>query len=225
VTSSIEQEIEKREVRLRDATVEDLQFDDKNANIGTERGREAVRNSITENKFGRSILIDKNGKIIGGNKSVEAAVKAGLKTVKIIETTGDEIIAVQRTDLDLESPEGRRLAIAENRTAELGLQWDPAILSELTGDGVDITSYFTEVELQKVCESLEMEMPDDMEGEDEDGVDRIEDETMPGAIRQYNLFISEEHYEAFCDKVDQLIEKGNFDSATDCIIDLVMRQA
>jgi hypothetical protein len=210
---------------VEEIQVDDLIFDKKNANIGTDRGRETVRNSLTENGFGRSILIDKEGNIIAGNKTTEAAIKAGLKTVRVIKTTGNEIVAVQRTDLDIDSPEARRLAIADNRAAELGLQWDPAILSELTGDGVDITSYFTEVELQKVCESLEVEMPDDMEGDDEDGVDQIEDETMPGAIRQYNLFISEEHYEAFCDKVDQLIEKGNFDSATDCIIDLVMRQA
>jgi sporulation protein YlmC with PRC-barrel domain len=210
---------------VEEIQVDDLIFDKKNANIGTDRGRETVRNSLTENGFGRSILIDKEGNIIAGNKTTEAAIKAGLKTVRVIKTTGNEIVAVQRTDLDIDSPEARRLAIADNRAAELGLQWDPAILSELTGDGVDITSYFTEVELQKVCESLEVEMPDDMEGDDEDGVDQIEDETMPGAIRQYNLFISEEHYEAFCDKVDQLIEKGNFDSATDCIINLVMRQA
>lgn len=199
-------------------SVEDLLHDDKNANIGTDRGRDAVHNSIVENKFGRSILIDKNGKIIGGNKTTEAAVKAGLKTVKVIKTTGDEIIAVQRVDIDLDSPAGRRLAIAENRTAELGLQWDPSILSELTGEGVDISSYFTDVELQSLCKSLEQEMPED----DDLGVDDDEEE-VPQGIKQFNIFISEEIYDDFCEKVDKLIEKSGFDSATDLIVDLVMK--
>lgn len=196
----------------------DLIEDDRNANVGTERGREAVRNSITENGFGRSILIDKNNRIIGGNKSVEAAGKAGLKNVRVIHTTGDEVIAVKRIDVDLDSPEGRRLAVADNRTSELGLQWDPAILSELTGDGVDISSYFTEVELAKLCESLEEEMPED----GDIGLD-LDDEEVPVGVKQFNLFISEDIYTQFCDMVDYLTENGNFESATDCIVDLVTK--
>jgi hypothetical protein len=201
-------------------SAEQLLQDDKNANIGTERGRDAVHNSIVENKFGRSILIDKHGKIIGGNKTTEAAIKAGLKTVKVIKTTGDEIIAVQRVDVDLDSPEGRRLAIAENRTAELGLQWDPAIISELTGAGVDVSSYFTDVELQQLCKDLEDSMPDEDDLLDSDVVD---DEEVPQGIKQFNLFIAEEVYEQFCEKVDSILEKSAFESATDLIVDLVMK--
>lgn len=203
--------------QLKTISVEELEQDDKNANVGTDRGRDAVHNSIVENKFGRSILIDKNGRIIGGNKTVEAATKAGLKTVKVIETTGDEIIAVKRIDVDLDSPEGRRLAIAENRTAELGLQWDPAVLSELTGAGVDLSSYFTDIELDKLCEELQEEMPDD----GDIGLN-LDDEEVPQGVKQFNLFISEEIYQQFCDKVDALMESRNKESATDLIVQLVM---
>lgn len=204
---------------LKTISVEELEHDSKNANIGTDRGRDAVHNSIVENKFGRSILIDKKGKIIGGNKTVEAAAKAGLKTVRVIETTGDEIIAVQRIDVDLESPEGRRLAIAENRTAELGLQWDPKVLSELTGAGVDVSSYFTTIELDKLCESLQEEMPDDGDTE----LDLDSEEEVPQGVKQFNLFIAEEIYQQFCDKVDALMEARGMDSATDLIVSLVMQ--
>lgn len=200
-------------------SVEDLEFDDKNPNKGTDRGRDTVRNSIVENGFGRSILIDKNGRIIAGNKSTEAAIKSGLKTVKVIKTKGDEIIAVQRVDVDLDSPEGRRLAVGDNRAAELGIEWDPEVISSLTGEGVDLSSYFTDVELQNLCKSLEEEMPDD----GDTGLD-LGDEEVPQGVKQFNLFISEEVYQQFCDKVDLEMEKKGFESATDLIVNLVMNQ-
>lgn len=198
-------------------SLESLIADDKNANLGTDRGREIVRNSLTENGAGRSILIDRNGKIIAGNKSTEMALKAGFKTVKVIQTKGDELVAVQRVDIDLDSPEGRRLAIADNRSSEIGLQWDPAILSELTGEGVDLSSYFTDVELQALCKSLEESMPDD----DDLGVDDGEEE-VPAGIRQFNLFIAEDIYTQFTDKIDALMEARSFESATDLVVSLVM---
>lgn len=200
-------------------SVEDLEFDDKNPNKGTDRGRDTVRNSIVENGFGRSILIDKNGRIIAGNKSTEAAIQSGLKTVKVIKTKGNEIIAVQRIDIDLDSPEGRKLAVGDNRAAELGIEWDPEVISSLTGEGVDLSSYFTDVELQNLCKSLEEEMPDD----GDIGLD-LGDEEVPQGVKQFNLFISEEIYQQFCDKVDLEMEKKGFESGTDLIVNLVMNQ-
>lgn len=197
--------------------VDSLEFDDKNPNKGTDRGRETVRNSITELGFGRSILIDKNGRIISGNKSTQAAIDAGLKTVKVIKTKGDEIIAVQRVDIDLDSPEGRKFAVADNRAAQLGIEWDPEVLSELTGAGVDLSSYFTTIELDKLCEALQEELPDDGDV----GLD-LEDEEVPQGVKQFNLFIAEEIYQQFCDKVDALMTSKGQESATDLIVQLVM---
>ena len=73
---------------------------------------------------GRSILIDKNGNIIAGNKSQAAAIKAGITKVRIIETTGDELVAVKRTDVDIDSPIGRKLALGDNATSQVNLAWD-----------------------------------------------------------------------------------------------------
>jgi hypothetical protein len=202
---------------VEDGTLDEFQQDAKNANIGTERGRDAVQNSLLENKFAGAIIVDKNGNIIGGNKTQQAAIKSGFNEVKIIKTDGAQAIAIQRTDLDIDSPEGRRLAIALNRTAELGLQWDEKVLSELAGEGIDFSSYFTDVELQKLCSSLEEEMPDD----DDLGIDPG-DEEVPQGVKQFNLFIAEEIYQQFCDKVDALMASRGIDSATDLVISLVM---
>jgi hypothetical protein len=104
--------------------IEDLQQDDKNFNAGTEEGQRMMEKSFSELGAGRSILIDKNGKIIAGNKSQQAAIAAGIKKVRVIETTGDELVAVKRTDVDLDSVEGRKLALADNATQVVNLAWD-----------------------------------------------------------------------------------------------------
>jgi hypothetical protein len=72
---------------------------------------------------GCSIVVDRNGHIIAGNKTAEGAKAAGLENVIGVETDGSQLFAVVRTDLDLDDPKARELAIADNRTAELGLEW------------------------------------------------------------------------------------------------------
>lgn len=126
-------------------TIKDLIADDRNANKGTARGNEALKVSLKKYGGGRSILIDKNFKIIAGNKTAANAQAAGLKNVLVVPTDGKELIAVQRTDIDLDSKKGRELAIADNRTSELGLEWDAAVLGSF--EDLDLQPFFTNSEL------------------------------------------------------------------------------
>src|SRR5258708_2905904 len=98
--------------------------DTRNANKGTDRGRKVVRESLRKYGAGRSILLDKSGNIIAGNKTVEGAQAIGLEDVQIVKSDGTRLIAVQRTDLDINDRKARELAIADNRASELGLEWD-----------------------------------------------------------------------------------------------------
>jgi len=50
--------------------IADRRADYKNANRGTARGREAVVKSLQKYGVGRSVLIDRDGRIMGGNKRV-----------------------------------------------------------------------------------------------------------------------------------------------------------
>lgn len=104
--------------------IDELKFDDKNFNKHTEYGMSLLEKSLRENGAGRSILIDKDNNIIAGNGIIEAAGSVGLDKVKIVETTGDEIVAVKRTDVSLNSHQGRRMALADNATAKADLEWD-----------------------------------------------------------------------------------------------------
>lgn len=111
-------------------TVNDLIPDDKNYNKGNEKGGALIKKSISKLGAGRSILIDKNNRIIAGNKTVENAIASGLIDLQIVETTGDKIIAVKRTDIDLDSKKGRELALADNATAKANIEWDAGALNE-----------------------------------------------------------------------------------------------
>lgn len=112
------------------ANISDLKFDDKNFNKHTEYGMSLLEKSLRENGAGRSILLDKDNNIIAGNGIIEAAGSVGLENVKIAETSGDEIVAVKRTDIKLDSKKGREMALADNATASIDLDWNDDLISE-----------------------------------------------------------------------------------------------
>lgn len=109
---------------IKEAKISDLVFDDKNFNKHTEFGMSLIEKSIRNNGAGRSILIDKNNRIIAGNGVTEIAGQIGLEDVQIVESDGTKIIAVKRTDIDLDSKQGREMALADNATASVDLAWD-----------------------------------------------------------------------------------------------------
>jgi len=67
------------QVKVKRAKLADLSPDEHNANRGTPRGRAVLDKSLQELGAGRSILVDRNGRIIAGNKTHEAAAGAGLE--------------------------------------------------------------------------------------------------------------------------------------------------
>lgn len=104
--------------------IDQLKFDDKNFNKHTEYGMSLLEKSLRQNGAGRSILVDKDDNIIAGNGIVEAAINAGISKTRIVEVTGDELVVVKRTDLELDSKKGREMALADNATASVDLAWD-----------------------------------------------------------------------------------------------------
>ena len=130
-------------MKQEEINIEDLKQDSRNFNKGSEQGQELMERSFKEMGAGRSILIDRNGNIIAGNKSQKAAIAAGIKKVRIIETTGDELVAVKRTDVDIDSAEGRKMAYLDNLTTQVNLTWDETELQAVQADveGFDIADF------------------------------------------------------------------------------------
>lgn len=127
-------------------SIKDLQPDVLNANKGTPRGLQMVEDSLRTYGAGRSILVDKQGRTIAGNKTLQSASDIDLP-IRVVETDGKELVVVQRTDLDLNSKKARELGIADNRSSQVGLEWDADILSHLKDEGVELSGMFTEKEL------------------------------------------------------------------------------
>jgi hypothetical protein len=126
--------------------IADLQPDRHNARKATQRSHEAVTHSLKEFGAGRSILLDRAGRIIAGNTTAASAAAAGIEDVLIVPTDGTRLIAVQRTDLDLETDaKAKQLALADNRTAEFAA-WNQEVLTDLSGE-LDLKPFFTDAEL------------------------------------------------------------------------------
>jgi DNA modification methylase len=129
--------------------------DPRNANAGTSKGRKALDRSVSDLGFGRSILIDATDTVIAGNKTMEAALKRNPdQKIRVIETDGTELIAVKRTDLTLATDAvAQKLALADNRVAELSLDWDPGVLAGLA-DTLDLSDLFSTKELSALIASV-----------------------------------------------------------------------
>lgn len=105
--------------------ITELVPDSKNANKGTLRGLKYLDKSLRQNGAGRSILIDAHNRIIAGNKTASRAADIGLDDVIVVETDGTKLVAVKRTDLDLEQGgAARELAYADNWVGQIDLDWD-----------------------------------------------------------------------------------------------------
>jgi hypothetical protein len=133
--------------------IDELIQDENNANKGTDEGAQMIRDSIARYGVGRSILIDKHNRIIGGNKTTEAAAAVGVGDVVVVETDGTKLVAVKRTDLDIDEADARMLAYADNRAGELSLNWDAEqILADLDA-GLDLGDLFDDEFVNDVLEA------------------------------------------------------------------------
>lgn len=133
---------------MKKISLKDLTPDQRNYNKGTEFGMSLINKSLRAHGAGRSVLLDKNNKLIAGNKTVENAADVGIDEVIVVETTGKQLVAVKRTDIDLDTEEGREMALADNATGAANLDWNQELLladySEklLQAWGIDTNRFF-----------------------------------------------------------------------------------
>jgi len=136
-------------------SLSDLKHDPKNARKRTAQSANLIRESLKSFGAARSIVIDENDRVLAGNGTIEAANDLGISKVRIVETDGDEIIAVRRSGLNESDKVG--LALADNRTADLS-EWDGAMLQQLSTEH-DIKPWFSDDDILEIL------------GKDDDGAD------------------------------------------------------
>lgn len=179
--------------------ISDLIADDKNFNKGSEFGNSLIEKSFRKFGAGRSILIDKNNRIIAGNKSVENAIAIGMEDVQIVESDGTKIIAVKRTDIDLDSAEGREMALADNASAKANIVFDAEVIEAEVGEAICI-----EWGMPQSTKDIDYSILDD-----EDVDDQLKDMTN-GVKKAIQIEFEAEHYEQAKELVGFWKERGAY---------------
>jgi len=108
------------------------ELDPRNARTHPARNMDAVGKSLKDLGAGRSIVVDADGVVIGGNAVYTKAQELGIP-VREIETNGNELVVVRRVDLKTDDPRRKALALADNQISTLG-EWDEVVLEDLKGE-------------------------------------------------------------------------------------------
>ena len=142
--------------KVIETNIESLVPDNKNFNKGTEYGDRLMDESLRKFGLARSIVIDKNNRIISGNKTAEKAADIGFTDVLVVEVDGNQLVAVKRKDIDLDSAKGRELALADNATSKSNLAWDESLIEEVSQQwGFEPQEWGVDVSVQEEPEQEE----------------------------------------------------------------------
>lgn len=133
--------------------LKDIKFDRRNYRIHSDKNKKLIKKSIEEAGLGRSIVIDAENEIIGGNGLVSQLPKD--TKIKVVETTGTELVVVKRTDLKTNDEKRKRLAILDNSTTDtsefnMDLLQEDYPPEELTDLGIEIET--TDVPTEQIEE-------------------------------------------------------------------------
>lgn len=134
--------------------VKDLKFDERNYRIHSEKNKELIRKSINECGLARSVVIDNENCLIGGNGVVSQLDKN--TPVKVIETDGSELVVVKRIDLKTDDEKRKQLAIMDNSTSDssefdielLSIDFDPIQLEDM---GVEFDGLESEIDMPELA--------------------------------------------------------------------------
>ena len=142
--------------KIIETNIESLVPDNKNFNKGTEYGDRLMDESLRKFGLARSIVIDKNNRIIAGNKTAEKAADIGFTDVLVVEVDGNQLVAVKRKDIDLDSAKGRELALVDNATSKANLAWDESMIEEVSQQwGFEPQEWGVDVSMQEEPEQEE----------------------------------------------------------------------
>lgn len=136
-------------VRVTSGATGELTPDPRNARTHDERNRAMIERSLREVGAGRSIVLARDGTILAGNATVAAAEALGMTGIIVVETDGTELVAVKRRDVAPESPDAAKLALYDNRSAELA-GWDGPRLQELEAALGDLDFVLSETEFEQL---------------------------------------------------------------------------
>lgn len=187
-----------------------IELDSANARVHDSDNNNAIKKSLEELGTGRSIVMDSENVVIAGNGVYQQAQELGLP-VKVIQSTGKELIVIQRTDLTTDSEKRKALAIADNKTSDLSFFDDDALADLISGiDDVDIlaSTGFSQKELDEILANAgNTDIDDGVSGNDA-GESETPADTQ-GVIGPYRFPIDRECYEKWIEDIRQEVGFDN----------------
>lgn len=112
------------EVKVRIRPLTDYKKDPKNLNRGTPRGKQMIAESFREVGTGRSLIVSGDDVLIGGNHALDGAIEAGITRAIEVDLPPDAVLVARRTDLKADDEKARRMAVLDNRTQQVNLDFD-----------------------------------------------------------------------------------------------------
>ena len=153
--------MKKISAKVTERSIKDYLQDPKNFNKGNSFGEALIEKSISKLGAGRSLLAASDGTLIAGNKSHQKFSELGIDKVIEVETDGNTVVVVKRTDIKSGSKKFHELALADNMSALKNISMDEALMEEVCGEEIcreyGMDKYSPENKEKEVDENLNTE--------------------------------------------------------------------
>ena len=180
----------------------------------TPRNIGMIGDSLQDVGAARSIVLDEDDEILAGAGTIEAAAERGILNVRVIESDGTEIIAVRRRGLT--EDQKIRLALADNRAADLAEYDMAAMKGVLAMPNVDPGRFFNDAELRMIEDrELANEMRNTGKKTEKETVP-----TIPDGYTTFSLVLSDEASEEIRSTLDDIKVKNALDTAAEALLSL-----
>ena len=182
-----------------------INLDNNNARVHDNENKVAIKSSLKELGAGRSIVIDNDNMIIGGNGVFEEAKSLGIP-VRIIESDGSELVAIKRTDLNTEDAKRKALALADNKTGDLSFFDDRKVaelLNDIDSDEILYSTGFSADEINELLSSVDGINFEDGFNNAENDRETIEAADTKCTIGPYSFVIQRNQYETWLERIRQ----------------------
>ena len=150
-------------MRIETKPIKEIIEDPENAREHGARNLEAIEKSLAAFGQQKPIVINKEGKVIAGNGTLQAAQAIGWETIQVVKTELPEL-------------QQKAFAIADNRTAEMAT-WDEEVLASTIKELAKIDQFlpvqigFDENEINKILSESDQIEKLAIENLDDSGVD------------------------------------------------------
>mgnify|MGYP001220251320 CR=1 FL=1 len=160
---------------IKDGKVQDFTTLVDNPNAHTKRGHASIENSMREDGYTAPMTATSDGVVLDGNKRLEISADIMPEDAIIVHHDGKRPIIMVRDDIKSSDEIAYRIALRANRTAQLDLEWDPAVIFKYAQTHPEVVEeLWNETELTQVLMGIgesgfggNEEDDDDEEKEDE----------------------------------------------------------